>query len=72
MILIIGSGAAYAVTALAVARLWDATVVTLLIISAVLIALLASPPVYGRTRPTPIQVRAQSWSQLLPPRRQHG
>lgn len=68
MILIIGSGAAYAVTALAVARLWDAAVVALLIISAVLIALLVSPPVYGRTRPAPIQVRAQSWSQLLPSR----
>jgi hypothetical protein len=68
MILIIGSGAAYAVTVLAVARLWDVAVVALAIISAVLIALLVSPPVYGRTRSTPIQVRAQSWAQLLPPR----
>ena len=68
MILIIGSGAAYAVTALAVARLWDVAVVALLIICAVLMALLVSPPVYGRTRSTPVQVRAQSWSQLLPPR----
>lgn len=70
MILIIGNGAAYAVTALAVARLWDVAVVVQVIISAVQIALLVSPPVYGRTRPTPIQVRAQSWSQLLPPRPQ--
>jgi hypothetical protein len=68
MILIIGSGAAYAATALAVARRWDVAVVALVIILAVQVALLVSPPVYGRTRPTPIQVRAQSWSQLLPPR----
>jgi hypothetical protein len=68
MILLIGSVAAYAVTALAVARLWDVAIVALVIISAVQIALLVSPPVYGRTRSTPIQVRAQSWSQLLPPR----
>ncbi len=68
MILIIGSGAAYAVTALAVARLWDLASMALVIIWAAQFALLFSPPVYGRTRPTPIQVRAQSWSQLLPPR----
>jgi hypothetical protein len=69
MILIIGSGGSYAVTALAVARLWDLAAVALVVISAVQVALLVSPPVYGRTRPTPIQVRAQSWSQLLPPPR---
>ena len=68
IILIVTSGAAYAVTALAVARLWNVAVVALVIISAFMIALLVSPPVYGRTRSTPIQVRAQSWSQLLPPR----
>jgi hypothetical protein len=68
IILITGSGAVYAVTALAVARLWDAAVVALVIISAAQIALLVSPPVYGRTRPTPIRVRAQGWSRLLPPR----
>jgi hypothetical protein len=66
MILIIGSGAAFATAAFAVARLWDVGAVALVIISAVLIALLVSPPVYGHTRSTPIQVRAQSWSQLLP------
>lgn len=68
MILIIGSGASYAVTALAVARLWDLAIIALVIIWAAQVALLFSPPLYGRTRPTPIQVRAQSWSQLLPPR----
>jgi hypothetical protein len=68
IILIIGSGAVYIGTALAVARLWDVAVVALLIIGAVQITLLVSPPVYGRTRPARIQVRAQSWSQLLSPR----
>ena len=68
MILIIGSGGSYAATALTVARRWDVAVVALVLISAVQVALLVSPPVYGRTRPAPIQVRAQSWSQLLPPR----
>jgi hypothetical protein len=29
------------------------------------VALLVSPPVYGRTRPTPIPVRAQGWTQLV-------
>jgi hypothetical protein len=65
MILIIGSGGAYAVAALAVARLWDVAIVALVIICAVQIALLVSPPVYGRTRPTPIQVRARGWAQLV-------
>jgi hypothetical protein len=65
MILIIASGAAYAVAALAVARLWDVAVVGVVIICAVQIALLVSPPVYGRTRPAPIQVRAEGWAQLV-------
>jgi len=65
MILIIASGAACAVAALAVARLWDVAVVALVIICAVQVALLVSPPVYGRTRPAPIQVRARSWTQLV-------
>jgi hypothetical protein len=69
MILIIGSGANYAATALAVARQWDVAVVVLAIISAAQVTLLFSPPVYGRTRrPGPVHVRARSWSQLLPPR----
>jgi hypothetical protein len=65
MILIIASGAACVVTALAVARLWDVAVVALVIICAVQIALLVSPPVYGRTRPAPVQVRARRWAQLV-------
>ena len=65
MILIIASGAACALTALAVARLWDAAVVALVIICAIQTALLVSPPVYGRTRPAPVQVRARGWAQLV-------
>lgn len=68
-ILIIGSGASCAVAAFAVARLWDVSVVALVIIGAAQIVLLISPPVYGRTRPTPVPVRARGWAQLvrLPP-----
>jgi hypothetical protein len=65
MILITGSCAACAVAALAVARLWDVAVAALVIIGAVQIALLVSPPVYGRTRRTPVQVRARGWAQLV-------
>jgi hypothetical protein len=68
MILILGNGAACARAVLDVARLWDVAVVALAVVSAVQVALLVSPPVYGRTRPAPVQVRAQSWRQLLPPR----
>lgn len=70
-ILIIVSGASYAAAALAVARLWDVAVVALVLICAAQIALLTSPPVYGRTRPAPIAVRAPGWAQLIrrrPPR----
>jgi hypothetical protein len=69
-ILIIVSGASYAAAALAVARLWDAAAVALVLICAAQIALLASPPVYGRTRPAPIPVRAPGWTKLVrrPPR----
>jgi hypothetical protein len=66
MILIIGSGASYAVATLAVARLWDLTAMALVIIGAAQVALLLSPPVYGRTRrPVPIPVRARGWAQLV-------
>ncbi len=64
-LLIIGSGLSLAVSALAIARLWDVSVVALVTISAAQIALLVSPPVYGRTRPTPIAVRARGWTQLV-------
>jgi hypothetical protein len=52
-------------SALAIARLWDVSVFALVTISAAQIALLGSPPVYGRTRPIPIVVRAWGWSHLL-------
>ena len=66
MILIIVSTASCAVTALAVARLWDLTIVALVIICVAQVALLVSPPVYGRTRrPVPIPVRARGWAQLV-------
>jgi hypothetical protein len=65
MILIIVSGASYAVAALAVARLWDLAIMALVIATAVQTALLVSPPVYGRTRRTPIPVRSQGWARLV-------
>jgi hypothetical protein len=66
MILIIVSGASCAVTAFAVARLWDLAIIALVIICAAQVALLVSPPVYGRTRrPVPIAVRAPGWAQLV-------
>jgi hypothetical protein len=66
MILIIGSGVSCAVAALAVARLWDLPVMALVVICAAQVALLASPPVYGRTRrPVPIPARAPGWAQLV-------
>jgi len=65
MILIIISGLSFAAVALDVARLWDRAAIAVAIICAAQIALLVSPPVYGRTRPTPIPVRAGGWAQLL-------
>jgi hypothetical protein len=66
MILIIVSTASCAVTAFAVARLWDLTVIALVIICVAQVALLVSPPVYGRTRRSgPIPVRARGWAQLV-------
>jgi len=66
MLLILGSGAECAAAVLAVARLWDLSIMALVIISAVQVELLVSPPVYGRTRrPAPIQARARSWAQLV-------
>jgi hypothetical protein len=66
MILIIISGVSYAVTALAVARLWDLTIMALVIIYAAQVTLLASPPVDARTRrPVPVPVRGRGWAQLV-------
>ena len=49
-ILILASFASGAVAAVDVARRWDLTIVALVIIGAAQVALLVSPPVYGRTR----------------------
>ena len=65
MILIIGSGVSYTAVVLAVARFWDPAIMILVIICAAQIALLVSPPVYGRTRRPPIPVRARGWAQLV-------
>jgi hypothetical protein len=67
-ILIAGSALAYVASALAVARSWNVAVAALLLITAVQVTLLLSPPVYGRTRSAPVLVRAPGWSRLLPPR----
>jgi hypothetical protein len=66
MILVIGSGASCAVAVLSVARLWDLSVMALVIIGAAQVALLVSPPVYGRTRhPAPAAARAPGWARLV-------
>jgi hypothetical protein len=65
MLLIIGSVAYCAVAVLTVARSWGPAAIALVLISVVQVVLLASPPVYGRTRPVPIEVRAPGWSQLV-------
>jgi hypothetical protein len=66
MILVIGSGVSCAVAVLSVARLWDLSVVALVIIGAAQVALLVSPPVYERTRhPAPAPARAPGWAQLV-------
>ena len=66
MTLILISGGSYVVAVLSVARRWDFTFLALVIISAAQVALLASPPVYGRTRrPVPIPARAPGWAQLV-------
>ena len=64
-ILIVTSFAYGAVAAVDVARRWDVTTVALVIIGAAQVALLVSPPVYGRTRRPPIQVRAPGWARLV-------
>lgn len=66
MLLILGSGAECTAAVLAVARLWDLSIMALVIISAVQVELLVSAPVYGRTRRSaPIPGRAPSWAQLV-------
>ena len=66
IILVLGSVASCATAVLAVARRWDLSVLALVIIGAAQVALLLSPPVYGRTRrPAPVPARAPGWAQLV-------
>jgi hypothetical protein len=65
MLLILYTGASYAAAALDVARLWNAAVVTLLVVAAAQVALLVSTPVYWHTRKAPVTVRAPSLTQLV-------
>jgi hypothetical protein len=65
-ILIVLATVSCATAVLAVARLWDAAVVAGVITSGVQVALLLSPPVYGRTRrPARVEARMPGWSWLL-------
>jgi len=66
MILIVVSGFSCAAAVLAVAQVWDLSVLALVLIYAAQVALLTSPPVYGRTRrPAPVPARARGWAQLV-------
>ena len=66
MILLAGSTASCAVAAFAVARRWDLSVVALVVIGGAQVALLVSPPVYGRTRrPARVTARAPGWARLV-------
>lgn len=61
----IASGLCSVSAVLAVARSWDLMIAALAIVCAAQIALLVSPPVYGRTRRAPVQVRAAGWAELV-------
>jgi len=63
-LLFVASAAFCVAAALAVARLWYPAVIALFIIGAAQLALLVSPPVYGRTRRVRIPVRAPGWARL--------
>jgi hypothetical protein len=66
MLLILASGASCAAALLDVARLWNVVVVALFIVSAAQVALLVSAPVYWRTRPDPVTVRAAGMAPFSP------
>jgi hypothetical protein len=67
VLLILGSLTSGAAAVLDVARMWNVAVVVLVVIGAAQVLLIASPPVYGRTRrPEPVLVRAEGWAQLIP------
>jgi hypothetical protein len=64
MILIISSGAFFVAAAFPEAQRWNPASAALVITCAAQIALLVSPPVYGRTRPAPVPARARGWTQI--------
>jgi hypothetical protein len=64
-ILIVVSVVSYAGAALNVARSWGLAIIALVVICAVQVTLLMSPPVYGHVQRDPIRVRAQSWARLF-------
>lgn len=66
VLLILDSVVSCAAAVLLVARMWDVAVVALVLIGAAQVVLIASPPVYGRTRqPAAVAVRAESWARLV-------
>jgi hypothetical protein len=63
--LITSGGLSYAAAVLSLARVWNPAIAALIIIYAAQAVLLVSPPVFGHTRPTPVQVRAAGWAQIV-------
>lgn len=67
VLLILGSLVSGAAAVGDVARMWNVAVLVLVVVGAAQVLLIASPPVYGRTRqPEPVLVRAEGWAQLIP------
>ena len=65
-VLIVLSAVYCAAAVLTVARRWDVAVLVLVITGVLQVALLLSPPVYGRTRrPAPVAARMPGWAWLL-------
>jgi hypothetical protein len=62
--LILSSALAYGRIVLNVARSWEPAVPVLVLLFAAHVALLVSPPVFARTRPTPYPLRI-GWTQLV-------
>jgi hypothetical protein len=65
MFLIVASAVSYAAAAFPAVGRWNPAVAALVITCAAQIALLVSPPVYGRTRPVPVPARARGWRQIV-------
>lgn len=66
MVLIVLSCLSYLAAVLSLARSWGLAVMILVVLYAVQIALLVSPPVFGRTRRPQVTVRANGWTGLVP------